>query len=123
MKKLLFIAVALASCLLFNSCGKDSKQYHVLDGLTYQDDSGWMTYAFKDGKCKWTMEAEYITSVQTWQYKVVGSKLYIGLDFPEQDQPIEKTAAITGTVSSDLETIEMFHKGVGISAFTVYRQN
>ena len=134
MKKMFYFLVALISCVLvFNSCKKNnSKECHILDGYTYQDDDGMMTYAFSDGKCKWTMYSEYLentssvanlTSVQTYPYKVNGSQLYIGLDFPEYDMPIEENAVITGTVSDDLKSIEMLHKGVGISSFTVYRTN
>lgn len=125
MKKMFYFLVALISCVLvFNSCEKNnSKECHILDGYTYQSDGGMMTYAFSDGQCKWTLDDEFLTSVQTYPYKVKGSQLYIGLDYPEFDLPIEENAVITGTVSDDLKSIEMLHKGVGWPSFTVYRIN
>ena len=124
MKKMFYFLVALISCVLvFNSCEKNNSiECHILDGYTYQSDDGTMTYAFSDGQCKWTMDTEFLTSVQTYPYKVKGSQLYIGLDYPEFDLPIEENAVITGTVSDDLKSIEMFHKGVGLQ-LTVYRTN
>ena len=135
MKRIVYFVVALISCVLvFVSCKKGSKESHVLDGYEYrtvQNEEADMydkqSFAFDDGKVKWTytsiMDGEvFMNSVQTYQYKVTGSKLYIGLDGSDYGAPIEDNAPFTGIVSEDFKTIEMTHHGLNWT-YTVYRVN
>jgi hypothetical protein len=125
MKKIFFLLSVLISCVLFSSCknaNAGAKGSHELDGYTYKTSNGLMTYSFNNGKCTWTMDDDYLGTTQTYPYKVVGSNLYIGLDYPEFDMPVEKYASITGTISPDMNTIYMTHKGAGIT-YTAYRTN
>ena len=122
MKKIMCFVVALVSCVLFfSSCeNKGSRVSHELDGYVYMDESGWETFEFKDGgKVTWTYDVpDIIKSVQTWDYKVEGSTLYIGGALYLMDK-IEGNPGFIGTISADYNRIDL-KSGVG-PAYPIFR--